>query len=331
MLLLQLGLTASDTASAAAPAGTPGMSRRLLLTAALLVGIAVVAPLLRHGARMVLRERAPVRAQFWTQQTVRLLALLAVAAGLATIWFDDPRRFAAVAGLITAGIAVALQRVITSFAAYLIILKGDAFDVGDRITIGGVRGDVVALTFMQTVVMEMGQAPGEQGDDPSIWVHGRQYTGRIVRVTNDKIFDSPIYNYTRQFPYLWEEIRLGVSYRADRARAEAILLDVARRHTAEIAVRAEAALEKLGRDVFLLERPSTEPRVYLRLTDNWIELGLRFVAEPTNVRALKDAMSREILPAFEAAGLEIASATFEIVGLPPVELRGRVETGAAPR
>src|SRR5436305_6129295 len=99
-----------------------------------------------------------------------------------------------------------MQKVVTAFAGYLVILRGKTFTVGDRITMGGVRGDVVALGFMQTTIMEMGQPPGEQADPPAMWVQARQYSGRIVRVTNDKIFDTPVYNYTRQFPFVWEEM-----------------------------------------------------------------------------------------------------------------------------
>ena len=86
------------------------------------------------------------------------------------------------------------------------------------------RGDVIALTFMQTQIMEMGQPPAVQGADPAMWVRSRQFTGRIVTVTNDKVFDEPVYNYTREFPFIWEEISLPIPYRADRSRAEAILL-----------------------------------------------------------------------------------------------------------
>ena len=75
-------------------------------------------------------------------------------------------------------------------AGYFIILRGKSFKVGDRIVMGGVRGDVIAVSFMQTTIMEMGQPPGEQADAPSLWVAGRQYTGRIVTITNDKVFRS---------------------------------------------------------------------------------------------------------------------------------------------
>ncbi|MFO1431682.1 MAG: mechanosensitive ion channel [Candidatus Competibacteraceae bacterium] len=66
-------------------------------------------------------------------------------------------RLATALGLVTAGLAFALQRVITVLAGYFVILRSRTFNVGDRIRMGGVRGDVIALSFMQTTIMEMGQ------------------------------------------------------------------------------------------------------------------------------------------------------------------------------
>jgi small-conductance mechanosensitive channel len=131
------------------------------------------------------------RGYFWGRQVIRILSAALLLFGVISIWFDDPGRMATAAGLVSAGVAIALQRVITPFAGYVIILRGRIFNVGERVAIGSVRGDVIALDFMQTTVMEMGQAPEEQGDAPSMWVHGRQYSGRLVRVTNDKVVDSP--------------------------------------------------------------------------------------------------------------------------------------------
>ena len=179
---------------------------------------------------------------------------------------------------------------------------------------------------MQTTVMEMGESPAEQADAPAVWVAARQYTGRVVRVTNDRIFDAPVYNYTREFPYVWEEMHLPIKYDADRTRVEEILLDVARRHTSELGARASRALDELRHRLFLPDDVSTDPAVYVRLTDNWIELSLRFIAPQRGVRALKDAMSSDILVALEAAKIGIASGTYEIVGVPPL----RVELTSAP-
>jgi len=304
--------------------GEGGVGRRLLYTALLLALIyvfrALVTAALHHDRPVDVTERGAERRRFWIRQASKLLAFALLCVGAVAIWFPDPSRLGTVAGLLTAGIAVALQRVITAIAAYLIILRGRVFTVGDRITIGGVRGDVVALGLIQTSVMEMGEPPNENSGEPDVWVNARQYTGRVVNVTNDKIFDTPVYNYTREFPYVWEEMHFPISYDADRERAESILLEVGRRHTESFVEKARPAFDKLRARYFVADRMELPAHVYLRMTDNWLELTLRFIAPVHGVRALKDAMTRDILPAFAEAKLSIASTTFEITGLPTVRI-----------
>jgi small-conductance mechanosensitive channel len=184
---------------------------------------------------------------------------------------------------------------------------------------GGVRGDVIALGFLQTTIMEMGQPPSVQSADPAMWVKARQYTGRLVAVSNAQVFDEPVFNYTRQFPYIWEEMSLPISYQDDRAAAERILLDAAERHTVKITDLGEAAVRELESQYFM-QRTQMKPKVYWRITDNWLELTVRFLAEDHGVRALKDAMARDILSGFDAAGIGIASSTYDIVGMPPLRI-----------
>lgn len=271
-------------------------------------------------ARRLLRVHNDERAQFWARQGIRLATSVIMLLGLVSIWFDDPTRLATALGLVTAGLAFALQRVVTALAGYFVILRGQTFNIGDRITMGGVRGDVIALGFLQTTIMEMGQPPSVQEADPAMWVRGRQYSGRIVTVSNARIFDEPVYNYTREFPYIWEEMALPIPYTADRERAERILHDVAERQTVRIEQMSEESLREMQRRYFM-KPAEMKPKVYYRLTDNWLELTVRFIAEDRGVRDLKDAMSREILATFHEAGIGLASATFEIVGLPPIRLR----------
>jgi len=293
--------------------------QKLLLTVALIGVVWLLRIVLRRIVRLVRNERTEPQAAFWARQAVNIGTTVLLVVGLLSIWFDDPTRLATALGLVTAGLAFALQKVVTAIAGYFVILRGATFNVGDRITMGGVRGDVIGLGFIQTTIMEMGQPPAVQGADPAMWVKSRQYTGRIVTVSNDKIFDEPVYNYTRDFPYLWEEIAILIPYSADRDRAEAILLAAARRHTGLFREKGQAAMEAMMARYFMQPAP-VEPQVFYRLTDNWLELTVRFLTEDRGVRNVKDAMSREILREFDAAGIELASATFDIVGLPPVRL-----------
>jgi small-conductance mechanosensitive channel len=282
--------------------------RKLLLTLAAIALIWGAGTVLGVAARRLLRRD---RAFFWARQGVRLATALLIGLAVISIWFDDPARLATGLGLVTAGLAFALQKLITALAGYFVILRGQTFNVGDRISMGGVRGDVIALSFTQTTIMEMGQPPDVQDADPAMWVRSRQYTGRVVTVSNARVFDEPIYNYTREFPYIWEEMRVPIPYRADRAHAEAILLEVARQRTVDAARLGEDALREMERRYFV-GASAMRPAVFYRLTDNWLELTVRFIAPTHGVRELKDAMSRDILRRLDECGIGVASATLEV-------------------
>ncbi|MEK8072414.1 mechanosensitive ion channel family protein [Rhodococcoides navarretei] len=257
--------------------------------------------------------------RFWARQGLQVIVAVVLVLGLVSIWVTPNTDITTGVGLISAGLAFALQQVITSLAAYFVILRGDTFGIGDRITLGGVRGDVVRLGFLKTTIMEMGQPPAVSDSDPAIWVNSRQYTGRLVTVTNGVIFTDPVYNYTREFPYLWEEIVLPIAYTDDRQLVEQILLRAARDHAVVDDPSANGAFESMRRR-YALAPTSLNPSVYWRITDNWVELSLRFLVPHRGVRAIKDLMTRDILAGLDEAGIGIASATNEIVGIPDLKI-----------
>ena len=305
--------------------------RKLLLS---LVFVAVVV-LVRIGLRALVGRFAggtydtTTQVRFWTRQGISLIAAVVLVLGLLSIWFNDPTRLATAFGLVSAGVAFALQQVITSLAGYLVILRGNTFTVGDRISMGGVRGDVMRLGFVQTTIMEMGQPPSVQGSDPAMWVRSRQFTGRIVTVSNSQIFSEPVYNYSRDFPFIWEEMVIPITYQADRAYVERTLVEAARLHATDPDTMAVDAKEHLQAR-FGVEPIDLQPRVYWRITDNWMELTVRFIVGTHRIRGAKDAMTRHIIGKLDEAGIGIASATYDIVGLPPLRLeRGRGNDASA--
>ncbi len=298
-------------------------AEKLLLTIGLLVVFALLRRIVAAAtrAKMTVPVAASARSAFWSRQVASLVLFAALILALVSVWFDNAGRFATVGGLLSAGIAVALQRVITAFAGYIVILRGSTFSIGDRIVMGAVRGDVIALDPFQTTIMEMGESPAEQADAPAVWVHGRQFTGRIVTVNNGAIFDQPVYNYTRDFPYVWDEIELPIPYDGNDARAEAIMLEAVGRYAVrpdefrgDEAVRLE---ERYGMSV-----DDLRPCAFYHLTDNWIAISVRFLVHDHGLRAAKDRMFREILAAFRAEGIGVASGTYAIVQVPPIKLEG---------
>jgi small-conductance mechanosensitive channel len=284
---------------------------KILLTFLIVVLVFILKELITRLVSYFYRTSITSRMRFWTGQSINLTAAVIIAISLLSLWFDDPEKLATGLGLVTAGLAFALQKVVTSFAGYLVIMRGNSFNVGERVIMGGVRGDVLALGFLQTTIMEMGLPSSVEKVDPAMWVRGRQFTGRIVTITNDKIFESPVYNFTRDFPFIWEEMTFPLSFHAPRKKAEEIIVEAAAYHTQE-ATRVGQLRGRLFEYKYGLTPEDIEPKVFMRLTPDWLELTVRFIVYEHGIRDIKDAITRDVLDAFEEEGILVASPRYEV-------------------
>ncbi len=238
------------------------------------------------------------------RNVVVIFSLLAIA----LTWKVFAGRGGLVIGLATAGIAFAMQEVVGAVAGWFNIVSGRIYRVGDRVSVGGVNGDVIDVSPLRTKLMEIGQ-PEESASNDESWVHGRQYTGRIVTVSNKATFTQPVYNYTAVFEYIWDELMVPIAYRADWQLAEQILLEEARQISSSDGAR-QAIDEMAAR--YPMPQQEVEPRVFVRGTDDWAELRARFVVPVRRARTLKSDLTRRVLERFEEAGIEIASETAEV-------------------
>lgn len=111
----------------------------------------------------------------YTAYRLRKLATYAIWAlallSIVVVWAEFGRQAGFVVGGLSAGVAFALQNVLGSFAAWIGILVGKVFRTGDRVMMGGVRGDVIDVSPLRTTIMEIG-SPGSEKDS-DIWVHAR--------------------------------------------------------------------------------------------------------------------------------------------------------------
>jgi small-conductance mechanosensitive channel len=225
------------------------------------------------------------------------------------IWLPTGNNLAIALGILGAGLAIASQEMIGSLAAGLNIWLGNIYRIGDRVRVGEVVGDVMDISLFRTTVMEVGE-----------WVKADQYTGRVVTVANRTVWVSPVYNFTKHWGYLWDEITLPITYESDWQRAAELILEHGQTYTEELQADAEAKLNRII-DRYPLKDTKVEPTLYLAMTDNWIEMTLRFVVDAQERRRVKDQLHREMLQHFQAEEkIAVASTTIEIVGFPPLEL-----------
>ncbi|MCA0349025.1 MAG: mechanosensitive ion channel family protein [Bacteroidetes bacterium] len=209
-------------------------------------------------------------------------------------------------GVAGAGIAFALQEVIASFAGWLAIMFGDFYKTGDRVQLGGIKGDVMDIGVLRTTIMETGQ-----------WVDGDLYNGRIVLIANSYIFKEPVFNYSGDFPFLWDEIKVPIQFGSNYEKAKQIILNVGLEVAGDLTLESKEKWNSLQKK-YLLENAQTEPMVSLIANDNWVEFTLRYVVRYNKRRATKTDLFTKLLQQIEATNGEVkfASATFQIVETP---------------
>ena len=254
--------------------------------------------------RVVAARASDNQSRYYARKLVRYVVVVATVVVLGVVWRAFAGNVGVVLGFAAAGLAFAMQEVVGAVAGWFNILSGRIFRVGDRIQMGGVRGDVIDITPLRTKIMEIGSARAEES-----WVQGRQFTGRVVAVSNKMTFTEPVFNYSASFDYLWEEIVIPVRYEADWEGAIEILDEEAVRISSTAA--ADDAIRSMRRNYPV---PATElvPRVFATPTDNYLKLTARFVVPVRTARAVKDEFSRAVVRRFEDAGIEVASATTDV-------------------
>jgi len=213
---------------------------------------------------------------------------------LVKIWFKD-LQFGTYFGLVSAGVAVALQDPLVNAVAWLYIVARSPFRVGDRIQIGPHAGDVVDVHLFNFSLLEIGN-----------WVDADQSTGRIIHVPNGWIFKQPLASYDLGFPFIWNEIQVAVTFESDWRAAKACLEKV-----------LEEVAEKVEDDHF--DRPShgfdiryarLTPVVWTSTSADGVVLTMRYLCKPRERRVSTSRIWENVLDAFQAeAAVDLAYPT----------------------
>jgi small-conductance mechanosensitive channel len=286
-----------------------GIALKLLLSLVVVVATLIIYRTIRNAIKR--RVKDATRLQYMRVAVRNVLAVASFVIIL-LIWLPTGNNLTTALGILGAGLAIASQELIGSLAAGVNIWVGNIYRVGDRVRIGEVVGDVMDISLARTTVMEVGE-----------WVKADQYTGRVVNVANRMVWTNPVYNFTQHWGYLWDEITLPISYESDWQRAAELMLEQGQTYTAELQADAEAKLSRLV-DRYPLKELTVEPTLYLAMTDNWVEITLRFVVDAQERRRVKDRLHQELLQHFQAEEkITVASTTIEIVGFPTMQVDQR--------
>lgn len=218
------------------------------------------------------------------------------------LWLQNLSSIAIIFSVIGAGVALALQEAILCIAGWFLLIARKPFDVGDRIEFGGIKGDVIDIRLFQISLLEIGN-----------WVEADQSTGRIVNIPNSAIFKKENYNYTSGFEFIWNEIKILVTFESDLIVAEKIILKYANEHSEEMEDKVRRKINRMSRK-YMIHYEKFRPIVYIKIKDSGVELSLRYLTDAKQRRTTEDALSRKILCDFSKEDkVNFAYTTYRIV------------------
>lgn len=218
------------------------------------------------------------------------------------LWAGSLGSFSTYFGLLSAGLAIALKDLVINIASWAFIQIRRPFEVGDRIEIGGISGDVIDQRIFQFTLMEIGN-----------WVKGDQSTGRVIHIPNQQVFTLPLANYSKGFQYIWNELDVLVTFESDWEKAKKILVEVALKHSAHLTTDAEERVRTAARK-FMIYYNNLTPIVYTSVGTDGIILSVRYLCEPKMRRDSQELMWEDILHEFRAdSNIQLAYSTIRVV------------------
>ena len=218
------------------------------------------------------------------------------------VWIHKMSYLTIFLGVAGAGVTLALQEVLLSVAGWFLIVFRHPYEVGDRVELEGVKGDVIDIRLFQTSLLEMGN-----------WVDADQSTGRIVHISNSAVFKKETFNYSRGFEFIWNEIPITLTFESDWRLGEEIMV----KHANKLAEGMEQVVKKKIESMtsrYMIYYEKLTPIVYTKIKDSGVLLTLRYLTEAKKRRFTQDLLCRKILDDFKKeSDVNFAYTTYRIV------------------
>lgn len=271
-----------------------------------IAGIIIINVMTRVTRRLLVGRVENSDSRYRLRKLVNALGALTSVLLITVVFSNKLGNLTVAFGVAGAGIAFALQEVIASIAGWVAISFGNFYSIGDRVQLGGITGDVIDIGVLRTTLMETGQ-----------WVKADQYNGRIVRVANSFVFKEPVFNYSGDFPFLWDEITVPIKYGSDYKLAREIMQKIADSELSGLLPEAQKTWHAMV-NKYRIEDARIEPAVTLIANDNWLEFTIRYITDFKRRRSTKDILYTRIMEEFDATNgkVALASATFHLVDAP---------------
>lgn len=266
------------------------------------IGVAIIWGIVKFAKRNLVNKIKSNETRYRTGKLASFAGYLLVVVLITTVYSEKLGGLTVALGVAGAGIAFALQEVITSVAGWMAIVFGNFYKTGDRVQLGGIKGDVIDIGVLRTTIMETGE-----------WVNGDLYNGRIVLVANSFVFKEPVFNYSGDYSFLWDEIVIPVQFGSDIELTKDIITKAAEEIVSEFKEQAEQEWSTM-KTKYMIEKARTEPMVTMTANDGGLVFTLRYTVDFKQRRGTKDKLFTRIITDISHTddAVKLPQATLEI-------------------
>jgi small-conductance mechanosensitive channel len=218
---------------------------------------------------------------------VRKIVLWALVVAIAAATFaTELGSLATFAGLITAGLAVAMQSVLVSVVGYFFLIGKYGIRVGDRVQVGSVTGEVIDLGLVRLHLMEL------RGQDGAM-----SPTGRVVAFANSIIFGASggLFKQIPGINLAWHEITVRLRSGADAAALKAQLIEAVSGVLKDYRDDILRQTQEIQRTAQVHGSVDAQPQVQLRFSSEGVDAIVRYPVELMHAAEIDERVSREVL------------------------------------
>lgn len=262
-------------------------------TAAIVVGLQLSYIISRHYIRRLVSDPV-VRQRYWGYSfNVHILIGFVLILG---VWLEELKTISILLTGMAAAILIVFKEMFLGFAGRFSLAAASHYEIGDRILINGICGDVINIGLLNTWVLE---SAGEEGTGES--------TGSVVLIPHIWLIQHALINLTHVHDFIWDEIKLAFPVNADSARIEACMTGVASEFVAGEQSRVQRAIRRLERS-YAVTSSSPHPQTFSHIVMSasgvqYLEMCLTYPVDARAKRKVHSKLTTELLAALRREGL----------------------------
>ncbi len=262
--------------------------------------LSAIHPLYRAVAVRFFRTHAAAK-ESWRLFTHIVWIIVIVGALLYIAGFQN---LALSVGLVSAAIVYVLQVPILNTVGWFYISTTKLYRIGDRVEIGEKKGDVADITIMHTLIREINN-----------WIDGDIHTGRLISIPNKDILDKGVENYTKSSEYIWDSVKVAVTYESNHEKARKIIEDCMKGVVGDEMKTVTREILKMADFPELAELFITKPTVFVKMADSYVLMEGVYACKSRERSKIHSEITQRILKRFsEEEDISIAYPHMHIVG-----------------